>query len=126
MIPRVEPEGMLFGKPLHTFPDHALDDIATSHGNVTQQPHTAESRLQITARNPASPAVVASPASHALHNLSERELRCRAFAEDRSRTKRVSRSNWPRVSTARPRALFGLARSIAAGRGAAICRRPRQ
>src|SRR6516162_1144703 len=79
MIPRVEPEGMLFGKPLHTFPDHALDDIATSHGNVTQQPHTAESRLQITARNPASPAVVASPASHALHNLSERELRCRAL-----------------------------------------------
>src|SRR6516162_2734534 len=77
MIPRVEPEGMLFGKPLHTFPDHALDDIATSHGNVTQQPHTAESRLQITARNLASPAVVASPASHALHNLSERELKCR-------------------------------------------------
>jgi hypothetical protein len=24
MIPRVEPEGMLFGKPLHTFPDHAF------------------------------------------------------------------------------------------------------
>jgi len=24
MIPRVKPEGMLFGKPLHTFPDHAL------------------------------------------------------------------------------------------------------
>src|SRR5205085_6620762 len=24
MIPRVEPEGVLFGKPLHTFPDHAL------------------------------------------------------------------------------------------------------
>ena len=24
MIPRVEPEGILFGKPLHTFPDHAL------------------------------------------------------------------------------------------------------
>jgi hypothetical protein len=23
MIPRVKPEGMLFGKPLHTFPDHA-------------------------------------------------------------------------------------------------------
>jgi hypothetical protein len=26
MIPRVKPEGMLFGKPLHTFPDHALGD----------------------------------------------------------------------------------------------------
>ena len=24
MIPRVKPEGMLFGKPLRTFPDHAL------------------------------------------------------------------------------------------------------
>jgi hypothetical protein len=24
MIPRVKPEDMLFGKPLHTFPDHAL------------------------------------------------------------------------------------------------------
>jgi len=24
MIPRVEPEGMLFGKPVSTFPDHAL------------------------------------------------------------------------------------------------------
>ena len=24
MIPRVKAEGMLFGKPLHTFPDHAL------------------------------------------------------------------------------------------------------
>jgi hypothetical protein len=23
-LPRVKPEGMLFGKPLHTFPDHAL------------------------------------------------------------------------------------------------------
>jgi hypothetical protein len=26
MIPRVKPEGMLFGKPDSTFPDHALDD----------------------------------------------------------------------------------------------------
>jgi hypothetical protein len=24
MIPRVKPEGMLFGKPFHTFPDHSL------------------------------------------------------------------------------------------------------
>jgi hypothetical protein len=24
MIPRVKPEGMLFGKPVSTFPDHAL------------------------------------------------------------------------------------------------------
>jgi len=28
MIPRVEPEGMLFGKPLHTLPDHALECYA--------------------------------------------------------------------------------------------------
>jgi hypothetical protein len=28
MIPRVEPEGMLFGKPVSTFPDHALDCVA--------------------------------------------------------------------------------------------------
>jgi hypothetical protein len=25
MIPRVKPDGMLSGKPLRTFPDHALD-----------------------------------------------------------------------------------------------------
>jgi hypothetical protein len=24
MFPRVEPEGLLFGKPVSTFPDHAL------------------------------------------------------------------------------------------------------
>jgi hypothetical protein len=24
MIPRIKSEGMLFGKPLHTFPDHAV------------------------------------------------------------------------------------------------------
>ena len=26
MIPRVKPEGMLFGKPVSTFPDHALEE----------------------------------------------------------------------------------------------------
>jgi hypothetical protein len=28
MIPRVKPEGMLFGKPDSTFPDHALAEYA--------------------------------------------------------------------------------------------------
>jgi len=29
MIPRVTPEGMLFGKPVSTFPDHALVRLAS-------------------------------------------------------------------------------------------------
>jgi hypothetical protein len=58
MIPRVEPEGMPFGKPVPTFPDHALN---------TEQPLAAQKCEQRQQRQAQYGKVVAFDALEQMH-----------------------------------------------------------
>jgi hypothetical protein len=46
MIPRVKPEDMLFGRPVPTFPDHALSQIFRSNGLPVPQPRVGRGDMR--------------------------------------------------------------------------------
>src|SRR5207253_319350 len=108
MIPRVEPAGMLFRKPLHAFPDHALyfSMILTENRCTLFRDHAYENRIVDSFLRPSTVASSAPP--HASNNCTSC-LRAPSSFHLRSRLTIVS--NWSVASARLPCAFSAVARS---------------